>query len=164
VTNHKFLEDVHEDFVQFPSQNSWFLYNRLDGPLKASGSPAVSRNFSVEDVRTSEQHLPDARSSFSNFYTELDFNRHYLGSLCKTSRRRSNTSRRCPTFQNILDFLFERGKELQRRLSGCSAKPSRRGLVMERIALFWKAIVEDRSGEANFRPDARYSEFKFKQI
>jgi hypothetical protein len=41
----------------------------------------VSRSFSVEDVRTSEQHRPDARSSFSNFYTKLDFSRHYLESV-----------------------------------------------------------------------------------
>jgi hypothetical protein len=33
----------------------------------------MSRSFSVEDVRTSELHRPDARSSFSSFYTELDF-------------------------------------------------------------------------------------------
>jgi hypothetical protein len=57
-----FYEDVHEDSMQFPSQNSRFLCNRLDGPLKASVGPAVSRNFSVEDVQTSEQHCPDARS------------------------------------------------------------------------------------------------------
>jgi hypothetical protein len=99
--------------MQFPSQNSRFLCNRLDGPLKASERPAVSRSFSVEDVRTLEKHRPDARSSFSNFYTELDFSRHYLGSLCKTSGQRGNMSGRCPTFQNILDFLFEHRKELE---------------------------------------------------
>jgi hypothetical protein len=73
VTDHKFLEDVHEDSMQFPSQNSQFLCNRLDEPLKASGSLAVSKSFSVEDVRTSELHRLDARSSFYSFYTELDF-------------------------------------------------------------------------------------------
>jgi hypothetical protein len=125
--------------MQFPSQNSQFLCNCPDGPLKASGRPAVSRSFNVEDVRTSEQHRLDARSSFSNFYTELDLSsQHCLGSFCKTSRRRGNTSGRCPAFQNISSFLYERGKEIQRKLSGHSAKPSRRGPVMGRIALFWK--------------------------
>jgi len=55
---------------------SWFLCNRLDRPLKATWRPAVSRSFNVEDVWTSGQRRLDARSSFSNFYTELDFNRH----------------------------------------------------------------------------------------
>jgi len=45
--------------MQFPSQNSRFLCNRPDGPLKAFGHPAVSRSFSVEDVRTSKQHRLD---------------------------------------------------------------------------------------------------------
>jgi hypothetical protein len=39
------------------------------------------------------------------FNTELDFrSRHSLGSLCKPSGRRGNTSRRCPVFQNIPEF------------------------------------------------------------
>jgi hypothetical protein len=105
VTDHKFLEDVDKDSMQFPSQNSRFLCNRPDGPLKVSVHPSGSRSFSIEDNRTSEQHYQDDRSSFSNFYTELDFsNRYCLGSFCKTSRRRGNTSRRCPTFHNISDF------------------------------------------------------------
>jgi hypothetical protein len=57
VTGHKFLEDVYEDSMLFPSQINRFLCNRLDEPLKASRRPLVPRSFSVEDVRTSEQHL-----------------------------------------------------------------------------------------------------------
>jgi hypothetical protein len=93
-----FKEYVHEDSMQFPSQNSQFLCNHPYGPLKASGRPVVSRSFSVEDVRTSKQHRLDARSSFSNFYKELDFSsRHCLRSFCKTSGR-------CLAFQNIPVF------------------------------------------------------------
>jgi hypothetical protein len=59
----------------------------------------------VEDVWTSEQHRSDDRSSFSNFYTELDFrSRHCLGSFFKTPGRRGSTSGRCPAFQNIPNF------------------------------------------------------------
>jgi len=48
---------------------------------------------------------PDARSSFPNLYTELDFSsRHCLWSFCKSSGRRGNTTGRCPAFQNIPDF------------------------------------------------------------
>jgi hypothetical protein len=71
--SHKFLEDVHEDSMLFPSQNSRFLCIRPDWPLKASGRPTVSRSFSVAVVRTIELHHSDARSSYSEFDTELDF-------------------------------------------------------------------------------------------
>jgi hypothetical protein len=70
---HKFLEDVHEDSMQFPSHNSQFLCNRPDGPLKASGRPVVSRSFSVVIVQTTELHCTDAWSSYSEFDTKLDF-------------------------------------------------------------------------------------------
>jgi hypothetical protein len=41
----------------------------------------------------------------SVFNKELDFrSRHCLGSLCKPSGRRGNTSGRCPVFQNIPEF------------------------------------------------------------
>jgi hypothetical protein len=157
VTDHKFLEYVHEDSLQISRQKSRFVCNSLDEPLKASEHPVVSRSFSIEDVQTLGQHRPDARSSFSNFYTELDFSRDYLGSFYKTSRRCGNTSRRYPAFQNVSSFFFERKKELQRRLS-------RRVPVMGRITLFWKAVTEDRSDEANFHPNAPQPEFEFEQI
>jgi hypothetical protein len=148
VTDHKFLEDVHEDSLRIPRQKSHFLCNRSNEPLKASGYPTVPRSFSIEDVRTSGKHHPNARSSFSNFYTKLNFNQHYLGSFCKMSGR-------YPAFQNISGFFFKNEKELHRRPSGRSAKPSERVPVMRRITLFWKAIAEDRSDEANFHLDAR---------
>jgi len=72
--------------MQNSKSASQFLCNRPDGPLKASGRPAVSRSFNVEDVRTSGQHRPDARSSFSNFYTEFDFSRHLFGKFLKDVR------------------------------------------------------------------------------
>jgi len=88
VYGHKFLEDVHEDSMQFPSQNSRFLCNRPKGPSKVSRRPTVSRSFNVEDVQTLGQHCPDARSSFSNFYLVLDFMfKHGLGnSNCPDGR------------------------------------------------------------------------------
>jgi hypothetical protein len=112
----------------------------------------VSRSFSVEDLQTLEQHRPDARSSFSKFYNELDFkSRHYLGSFCKSSGRRGNTSGLCPTFQNIPGFLFKCGKELWRRPSGRSAKPSRHEPCYGSFQrYFGKAVAVD-------RPDARSS-------
>jgi hypothetical protein len=87
VTDHKFLEDVHEDSLQIPRQKNRFLCNCLDESLKESRCPVVSRSFSVEDVRTLEQHCLDARSSFSNFYMELDFSSH---TVWEVSARRSD--------------------------------------------------------------------------
>jgi len=110
VTGHKFLEDVYEDSMQFSSQINRFLCNRPNGPLMASGRPVVSKSFSFEDVRTSEQHHLDARSKYFKFYMELDFSRHCLESFCKTSRWRGNTSGHYPTFQNIPGFSLRTQK------------------------------------------------------
>jgi hypothetical protein len=102
--------------------------------VQPSGCPAVFRSFSVEDVRTLEQHRPDERSSFSNFYMELDFSsRHCLGSFDKTSGRRGNTSGCCPAFQNIPDFR----SNAERRYSEdrLDARPSRSD-----VYLLWKDL------------------------
>jgi hypothetical protein len=48
VSGHKLLEDVHEDSMQFPSQNNRFLCNHPDGTLKASGRPSMSRSSNWE--------------------------------------------------------------------------------------------------------------------
>jgi hypothetical protein len=140
--------------MQFSSQNSRFLCNRPDGPLKASRRPAVSRSFSVEDVQTLKQHRPDDRSSFSNFYTELDFNsRHCLRSFCKTSGRGGNTSRRCPAFQIIPDFRSNAKRRYSKDRS--DARPIRPDVYLLWKDLFWKAVREDHPDKVNFRPDTR---------
>jgi hypothetical protein len=54
VIDHKLLEDVHEKSLKISSQINRFLCNRLDAPQCLADY--------VEDVRTIEQHCPDARS------------------------------------------------------------------------------------------------------
>jgi len=54
VTDHKLLEDVHEESLQNPSQNSRFLCNRPDAPQCLTDND--------DDVQTSEQHCSDVRS------------------------------------------------------------------------------------------------------
>jgi hypothetical protein len=135
--------------------------NRPDRPLKVSERPAMSRSFSFEDVQTSEHHRPNARSTFSNFYTELDFSRHYLGSFCKTSGRGGNTSGHYLAFQNIMGFLYECGKEWQWRLSGCSTKPSGRGPILGRITLFLKDGRRRSSGRGYLPSRRSQPESKF---
>jgi len=111
VSGHKFLEDVHEDSMQFSSQINQFLCNHRNSPLNRSRRPTVSRSFSIKDVRTTEQHRPNARSSYSKFYMELEFSGYCLGSFCKTSEQRGNTSECYPAFQNIPSFLYGRRNE-----------------------------------------------------
>jgi hypothetical protein len=144
---HKVLEDVHEDSMQFPMQNSRFLRNRPDGPLKGSKRPSVSRSFNIAAVRTTEQHRLNARSSNSEFDMELDFSRHYLGSFCQTSGRRGNKSGCYPAFQNNLGFLYGRGKEWQWRLSRC-------GPILGRITLLERQLQKTVRTRVRYHLDA----------
>jgi hypothetical protein len=45
VTDHKLLEDVHEEFLQIPSQINLFLCNCPDDPLKVFRLPAVTSSL-----------------------------------------------------------------------------------------------------------------------
>jgi hypothetical protein len=141
--------------MQFWSQNSRFLCNRPDEPLKAAERPVVSRSFSVEDVRTSGQHRSDARSSFSNFYTELDFSRHCLESFCKKSGRRGNTFGMYVQHSRIFQVSFTNA---ERRYSEDhpDARPSRSivDLLWEELCYFGKAVVVDRLDARSSRSDA----------
>jgi hypothetical protein len=124
--------------MQFPSQNNRFLCNHPDGPLKASGRPSVSRSFNIKDVRTSEKHRPDTRSSFSNFYTELDFNsRHCLEIFCKTFGR-------CPALQNILGILYECRKENSEYFPDPRLSRSDEDLIRIELYYFGKAVAVNR--------------------
>jgi hypothetical protein len=91
VTSHKFLEDVHEDSVQFPSQINQFWCNRPDAPqcLEALTLKMFGRQGNT--VRTLGQASPISTQSWISVDT-------YLGGFCKTSRRRSNISLRYPAF------------------------------------------------------------------
>jgi len=149
VTDHKLLEDVHEDSLQIPSQINRFMCNRPDEPLKASGHLAVS---SILCWRR-----PDARSISIQHGVEFQ-KLTLLGSLCKPSGRRGNTSGRCPAFQNIP--VFHSNVERSYSEDRPDARPSRPDVDLIRIELlcFWKDIVEDRPNMANFCPDAQQPE------
>jgi hypothetical protein len=61
ITDHKLLEDVHEESLQNPRQ-------KQSVPVQPSGRAfegfRMTRSVSqinIEDVRTSEQHRPDAK-------------------------------------------------------------------------------------------------------
>jgi len=148
VTDHKFRENVYEDSLQIPRLKNRFLCNHLDEPLKASGRPGGPSRLSWR--------RSDNRSSFSKFYTKLDFrSRHCLWSFCKTSGRRDNTSKCCPAFQNIL--MFRLNTEMSYSEDRPDARPSRPDVYM-----LWKDLrYSGRQSQKtvwtrlNYRLDAR---------
>jgi hypothetical protein len=163
VYGHKFLEDVHEDSMQVPSQNNQFLCNRPDGTLKSSGRPAVSSSllWRCPDDRAT----PSGWLGQSVFNTELDFrSRHCKGSLCKSFGWHGNTFRHCPTFQNNPVFCSNTRRSYSKGLP--DARPSHLNVDLIRIELcyFWKDIAEDNSDVANFRSDARQPESESQQF
>jgi hypothetical protein len=150
------LEDVHENSMQFPSQNNRFLCNRPDGPLRASRRPVVSRSFSFADVQTTELHLPDAKSSYSEFDTKLDFRWHYLGRFCQTSGWCGNMSGHYLVFQNISGLHYKCRKEWHHWPSGRSSNRPDEVLFWEELRYSRKAVAEDHLDVAKW-PFGRYS-------
>jgi hypothetical protein len=131
VTDHKLLEDVHEESLQIPSQINRFLCNRPDEPLKGPEAPQCPADY-VEDVRTTEQHRPEARSI--NIQHEVGFKKStLLGSFYKPSGRRGNTSGRYPAFQNIP--VFHSNAERSYSEGGPDTRPSRLDVDLIRIEL-----------------------------
>jgi hypothetical protein len=71
VTDHKHLEDIHEESLQVPRQINRFLFNRPDVPLKASGRPSVSSSLML---KTFERQSNIVRTlGQSVFNKKLDF-------------------------------------------------------------------------------------------
>jgi hypothetical protein len=98
-----FEEDVHEDSMQFlkseqsvPVQPSGRAFEGVRTPLSVQQITMKMSGRQSNTVRTLCQSV---------FNKELGFrSRHCLGRLCKPSRRRGNTSARCPVFQKISEF------------------------------------------------------------
>jgi hypothetical protein len=113
--------------LQKPRQIRRFLCNRPDGPLKASRRPAAVRTprsvlqINIEDVWTSKEHRPDARSisiqpgvcfqKSTLFGKFVQFVRT-MSSLCKTSGRLGNMSGRYPVIQITPEFRLNVGRIL----------------------------------------------------
>jgi hypothetical protein len=126
--------------------------------LKASRRPAVSRSFSVEDVRTSGQHHPEVRSIFSNFYTELDLSRHLFGKFLQDVATCPDATQRARIFQ--VSFTNEERIDSENR-SG--VRPSRSNMVLfcEQSCYSGKKVAENSPNEAIFLPDAPQLESEF---
>jgi hypothetical protein len=137
VTGHKFLEDVHEDSILFLSQINWLLCNHPDGPLKASGLPAVSRSFNVEDVGTSEQHRPvlgQATPSSIRSWISVD-------TIWEVSTRRPDATYRSRIFRvSFTDAKISDSEDCP------DARPSRPDVVLlwEELCYSGKVVAKDR--------------------
>jgi hypothetical protein len=103
ITDHKLLKDVHEEFSQNSRQKQLV-------PVQPFG-PAFEGVRMLLSVQKITMKMSGLQSNTvrtlgqSVFNKELDLrSQHCLGSLCKPSGRRGNTSRQCPVFQNIPEF------------------------------------------------------------
>jgi hypothetical protein len=156
VTGHKFLEDVHEDSMQFPSQINRFLCSRPDEPLKASRRPVVSRSFSVEDVWTSEQHvrtLGQATTSFTRSWISVGTAWEVYTRCPEDVATRPDANQRFRKFQ--VSFTDAKRSDNEDRPDMV--------LLWEESRYFGKTVAEDYLEEANFRPDASSPESEFEQ-
>jgi hypothetical protein len=62
ITDHKLLKDVHEESLQNPRQKQPDLVQPFGQAFEGVRMPRSVLHINIEDVRTSEQHRPDARS------------------------------------------------------------------------------------------------------
>jgi hypothetical protein len=134
--------------MQFSSQNSRFLCNRPDRPLKESGLPTVSKSLSVEDVRTSDQHRLDARSSFSNstrsWISAVDI-------VWEVSARRLDDVQHSRIFR--VSFMSSKRRYSEDRPN---ARPRHMDvdLLWEELRYFGKAVAVNCPDSWSSRPDA----------
>jgi hypothetical protein len=132
VPCHKFLEDVNEDSMQIPSQ--------LAVPVQLFGQAFLRRPNALQCLEASALKTSGCQDNTVRTLGQASLISTrscilvdtYLGSFCKTSGQLGNLFEQYPAFQNILGFLYKRGKELQRR-------PSGRGLFLGKITIFWKS-------------------------
>jgi hypothetical protein len=62
ITDHKLLKDVHEESLQNSRQKQPVLVQPSGRAFEGIWTPRSVLQINIEDVRTSEQHRPDARS------------------------------------------------------------------------------------------------------
>jgi len=63
ITDHKLLKGVHEESLQNPRQKQLVPVQPSGRALESVRTPRSALQINIEDVRTSEQHLLDARSN-----------------------------------------------------------------------------------------------------
>jgi hypothetical protein len=133
VPCHKFLKDVHEDSMQIPSQLAGShatvrtgLWRPPDALQCLEASELKMSGLQGNTLWTLGQASPISTRSWILVDTIWEVSAVRLDNVAT----RSDVVQH---FKNILGFFYKRGKELQWRPSGSSAKPSGRGPDMGRI-------------------------------
>jgi hypothetical protein len=119
-TVHKLLEDTHEVSIAKTRINQPVPVQPSGGAFEGVWTPRNVLQINIEDVRTLEQHRPDAWSIniqqgvysqkstlFGKFLQSVRTTRQHvwtMSSLCKLSGRLSNTFGRYPVIQITPDF------------------------------------------------------------
>jgi hypothetical protein len=130
-------------------------------PVQPSGrafegvqTPSSVLHINIEDVWTSEQHRPDARS-FS-IQQGVWFQKSTL--FGKSLQAVQTTWQHVRTMSSSSEYSrvpFERGKDFSEdRPNTRSSRPDV-NLIKIELRCFWKDIAENRPDVANFCPDAR---------
>jgi hypothetical protein len=107
-----------------------------------------------EDVRTSKQHRPDARSIIVQ--QEIGFQKSTL--FWKSLQAVRKTWQHVRMMSSISEYSrvsFERGKDFSEDRPDARSSRSDVNLIKIELCCFWKDIIENRPDVANFRLDAR---------
>jgi hypothetical protein len=139
-------------------------------PVQLSGrafegvwTPLSVQQLYIEDVRTTEQHRPDATSI--SIQQGVGFQKStLLGSLYKPFGRRGNTSERCSAFQNIPVFSSNSTRSYSEDHLDAQSSHLDVDLIKIELHCFWKDIEENRPDVANLCSDARQQEPESQQF
>jgi len=149
ITDHKLLKDVHEDSLQNPRQKQPVPMQLSRRAFEGIWMPSSVLQINIEDVQTSKQHCPDARSN--SIQQEGCFQK-------STLFRKSLQA--VWTMSNSSEYFrvpIERGRDFS------EGRPNVNPINI-RLRCFWKDIAENHPDVANFRPDARQPKSESQQF
>jgi hypothetical protein len=116
-----------------------------------------------EDVRTSDEHCPDARSIMVQHGVWFQ----KLTLFWKSLQAVRTTWQHVWTMSSISEYFrvpFERGKDFSEDRPDARSSRLDVNLIKIELRCFWKDIAENRSDVAKFRPDARQPESESQQF
>jgi hypothetical protein len=118
IIDHKLLKDVHEESLQNPRQKQPVPVQPSGRAFEGVRTPRSVLQINIEDVRTSEQHRPDARSI--SIQQGVCFQKSTLfGKSLQTVRTTWQRVRTMSSSSKYSRVLFERGKDLAKTVQTC---------------------------------------------